>query len=209
MTRVFFVRSEVRASRGNKKGADADRQEGFQRVPIEESCWTARGFAKLDSDPKGALADFDKALERNPRYLPALVDKSHVLADILDRPADAVRVLDAAIDFHPQQTQLWAGRAVYLARLGKRTEAHRNAKKALQLSGDPATRYQVAGVYALTSKDHPEDRPEAFRLLASALQRNYGFEYLDDDPELKPVRDSLEFKELVKAARSLKRASPK
>lgn len=208
-TRIYFVRAAVRAKRGDTAGAESDRQEGLKREPVEESCWNARGYARLESDPNGALVDFDKALERNPRYLPALLNKSHVLADILNRTADAVVVLNAAIQFHPQQAQLWAGRAVYLARLGKREEAHRNAEEALQLSGDPATRYQVAGVFALTSKDHPEDRPEAFRLLAWALKRDYGFEYLDIDPELDPVRDLVEFKELVKAARALKGASAK
>jgi eukaryotic-like serine/threonine-protein kinase len=76
--------------------------------------------------------------------------------------------------------------------------------EALQLGDDPATRYQVAGVYALTSKAHPEDRKEAFRLLASALKRDYGFEHLDADPELAPVRGLPEFRELVAAARALR-----
>src|SRR5205807_2382170 len=66
LTRVYFVRSEVRAQRGDKAGAESDRQEGFKREPVEESCWNARGYAKLGSDAKGALADFEKALERNP-----------------------------------------------------------------------------------------------------------------------------------------------
>ena len=181
-TRIFFRPCRgPRAKRGNKAGAASDREEGLKREPVEESCWTARGFAKLETDPKGALADFEKALDRNPRYLPALINKTHVLADVLERPADAVAVLDLAILFHPQQVQLWASRAVYLARLGKREAAHRNAEEALQINADPATRYQIAGVYALTSKDHPEDRQEAFRLLASALKKDYGFEDLDSD----------------------------
>lgn len=209
LTRVYFVRADVRDALQDKEGADSDRREGLKREPVEESCWTARGFARLNSDPNGALHDFDKALDRNPRYLPALLNKSHVLADILNRPADAVIVLDKAIEFHPQQAQLWAGRAVYLARLGKRELAHRSAEEAMQLNGDPATRYQVAGVYALTSKGHPEDRPEAFRLLASALKKDYGFDYLDIDPELAPIRDLAEFKELVRAARAFKSAGGK
>jgi serine/threonine protein kinase/Flp pilus assembly protein TadD len=209
ITRVYFVRAEIRERRNNKAGADSDRQEGLKREPVEESCWTARGYAKLGSDPKGALADFDKALERNPRYLPAFINKANVYGEILNRPADAVSVLNTAIKYHPQQPQLWAGRAVYLARLGKREDAHRNAEEALQLSGDPAIRYQVAGVYALTSKVHPEDRPEAFRLLASAFKRDYGLDLIDIDPELEPVRSLPEFKELVRVARALKAASPK
>lgn len=209
LTRVYFVRADVRDLRQNGAGAKSDRREGLKREPVEESCWTARGYARLGSDPTGALADFDKALERNPRYLPAFLNKAHVYGEIFKRPADAVSVLDTAIGYHPQQATLWASRAVYLARLGKREDAHRNAEEALQLNSDPATRYQVAGVYALTSKGHPEDRPEAFRLLASALKRDYGFDLIDIDPELDAVRDLPEFKELVRLARALKAATPK
>jgi hypothetical protein len=100
---------------------------------------------------------------------------------------------------------LRAGRAVYLARAGRREEAHREAEEALRLGGDPATRYQVAGVYALTSRTHPEDRAEAFRLLAFALRRDYGFDLLDSDPELAHVRPLPEFQELVAAAKALRR----
>jgi tetratricopeptide (TPR) repeat protein len=203
-TRIYFVRAQVRARLGDKVGAESDRAEGFAREPADEASWTARGFARLGSDPKGALADFEKALQLNRQYRPALVNKAHVLADLLKRPADAVAVLNEAIKHHPEQAALWAGRAVYLARMGRRADAHKDAEEALQLSGAPAVRYQVAGVYALTSKGHPEDRREAFRLLAGALKKDYGFEHLDSDAELAPVRDLPEFQELVAAARALR-----
>jgi len=203
-TRIYFVRSEVRSRLGNKAGADADRAEGLRREPVEESCWTARGLARIQTDPAGALADFDRALERNSHYRPALVNKAHVLAERLHRTADAVAVLDQAIKSHPEHAGLRAGRAVYLARLGRRDDAHRDAEKALELSADAATRYQVAGVYALTSTSHPEDQRETLRLLALALKRDYGLEHLDNDPELDPVRNLVEFKELVTAARALR-----
>jgi len=203
-TRVYFVRSEVRAKLGNKTGAEEDRKAGLTKEPVEESCWTARGLARIRTEPAAALADFDRALERNPQYRPALVNKAHVLAEVMNRTADAVVVLDQAIKHHPANASLRAARAVYLARLGQRAGAHQGAEEALQLSGDPATRYQVAGVYALTSKTHPEDQREAFRLLAMALKKDYGFEHLDSDPELAPVRHLPEFKELVSAARALR-----
>jgi serine/threonine protein kinase/Flp pilus assembly protein TadD len=203
-TRVYFVRAQIRDRLGDKAGAAADRREGLEREPTDESCWNARGFARLGTDPAGALADFDRALDRNPTYRPALANKAHVLADRLDRPADAVAALDVAVRHYPDQPQLRASRAVYLARCGRRADAHREAEEALQRGTDPATRYQVAGVYALTSKTNPEDRAEAFRLLAGALKRDYGFEYLDTDPELAPVRQLPEFKELVAAAKALR-----
>jgi eukaryotic-like serine/threonine-protein kinase len=203
-TRVYFVRAQVRDRLGDRSGAAADRKEGLEREPTDESCWTARGCQKLGPDPAGALADFDKALDRNPTYRPALVNRAHVLAERLNRPADAVAMLDVAVRHYPEQPQLRAARAVYLARCGRRADAHREAEEALQLSNAPATRYQVAGVYALTSKTNTEDRAEALRLLAAALKRDYGFEFVDSDPELDPVRSLPEFKELVAAARALR-----
>jgi hypothetical protein len=62
----------------------------------------------------------------------------------------------------------------------------------------------VAGVYSLTSKSNPEDRREAFRLLTAALTKGHGFEHLDTDPELDPVRPLKEFQDLVSAARALR-----
>lgn len=203
-TRVYFVRADVRDRLKKSAEASADRREGLTREPVEESCWTARGFARMVSDPKAALADFENALARNPSYLPALTNKAAVLADLLNKPADAVATLDTAIAHHPEAATLWSSRAVYQARLGRRADAHRDAEHALTLSGDPATRYQVAGVYALTSKTHPDDRKESFRLLAMALQRDYGFEFLDVDPELAPVRELPEFKNLVSAAKTIR-----
>jgi eukaryotic-like serine/threonine-protein kinase len=205
--RIYFVRAEVRDKLGKPEEAASDQREGLSREPVEESDWTARGYQKLrarPADPKGALADFNQALDRNPQYRPALVNKAHVLAEILGRPAEAASVLGTALQFHPDQASLRAARAVYLARAGRRTEAHTEAEAALRLSSDPATRYQVAGVYALTSKTNPEDRPEAFRLLTSALAKGYGFEHVDNDPELAPVRPLKEFQDLVSAANALR-----
>jgi hypothetical protein len=62
----------------------------------------------------------------------------------------------------------------------------------------------VAGVYALASREKGKYRREAFRLLAAALRAGYGFEHLDGDPELEPLRALPEFKRLVAAARMLR-----
>ena len=132
------------------------------------------------------------------------MNKAYVLADVLNRPADAVAVLDRAIKAHPGVALLRSARAVYLARAGRRDAAHRAAEDALELSPDPATRYQVAGAYALTSKTHPEDRADAFRQLTAALKAGYGFQHLDNDPDLAPVRGVPEFESLVAAAKALR-----
>ena len=62
--------------------------------------------------------------------------------------------------------------------------------------------YQVAGIYALTSREHPADRAEAFRLLRIAFEQGFGLELVDQDPELVPIRSLPEFREIVQAAKA-------
>jgi eukaryotic-like serine/threonine-protein kinase len=95
---------------------------------------------------------------------------------------------------------------VLLARLGRREAAHADAREALQRDGGPANHYQVAGIYALTSRQNPDDRREAFRLLASALRQGYGFAHLKADRDLDPIRGQPEFSRIVEAALALRAA---
>jgi serine/threonine protein kinase/tetratricopeptide (TPR) repeat protein len=204
-TRVYFIRAEVRRRLGNFPGADADRAEGLRREPCDEVSWVARGLARLDADPKGALADMDRALEVNPHYLPAVEDRAAILAEQLGRTVDAVTALDRAISLAPQRGQTRAGRGVLLARLGRRDEALRDAKEAERLDPKPEVLYQTAGIYALTSQTNPADRGEAFRLLKAALRQGYGFDLLEIDPDLRPIRGGPEYRRLLEAARTLHR----
>jgi serine/threonine protein kinase/Tfp pilus assembly protein PilF len=206
-TRVYFIRAEARRLAGDRQGAAADRAEGLKRQPADEQSWVARGLALLaDNHPGEALKDFDRALQINPRCLAALEDRAAVLADLPGRTEEAVQALSTAIDLYPEHGQARAGRGVLLARLGKHEEALRDARAAERLDGRPANLYRVAGIYALASRGNAAHRREAFRLLAAALRADYGFEYLDGDPELAPLRALPEFKRLVEAARRLRDA---
>ena len=90
------------------------------------------------------------------------------------------------------------------ARLGNRTEALADAEECLRRDREPRTVYQVAGIYALTSRVEPADRAEALRLLASALGKGYGMDLVDRDGDLDPIRNDAEFKRIVAAAKALK-----
>jgi serine/threonine protein kinase/tetratricopeptide (TPR) repeat protein len=203
-TRVYFIRAAVRRQAGNISGADADRAEGLRRKPCDEVSWVARGLARMGADPQGALADFDRALAVNPHYLPALEDRAAVLAERLGKVDDAVASLGRAIELAPQRGQVRAGRGVLLARLGRRDDALRDAREAERVDPRPEVLYQTAGIYALTGQQHPADHREAFRLLAAALREGYGFDLIEIDPDLRPIRGQPEFRRLVEAARTLK-----
>jgi hypothetical protein len=95
------------------------------------------------------------------------------------------------------------------ARLGDRAKAVADAEECLRRDREPRTVYQVAGIYALTSRADPADRAEALRLLASALAKGYGADLVDRDHDLDPIRTDAEFKRIVSAARALKADRPR
>ncbi len=205
--RALFLRAQAREQLGDREGAAQDRAEGLRRRPDDELSWVVRGLARLNSDPLGALTDFDAALALNPRSKSALQDKAHVLGERLGRTEEAIQVLTTALLHNPDDANASGARGVYHARLGRRDAALADARTALAL-GDQAltaqdqafTIYQVAGIYALTSKQHSDDRREALRLLAIALRKDPSWlRVLPDDHDFDLIRDRPEFRDLLRA----------
>jgi tetratricopeptide (TPR) repeat protein len=197
------MRARVHELAGDKVAADRDRADGMRRQPTDEKSWIARGVARLERDPKAALADFEQALACNPRSRTALQDKAHVLAERLGRTKEAIDVLEKELASYPDSVLARAGRGVLLARLGQRKSAHKDAEESLVLDQTPATLYQVAGIYALTSRIEAEDRRQAFQLLSSALRKGYGFDLLGTDSDLDPIRQDPEFRRLSQVTKAL------
>jgi tetratricopeptide (TPR) repeat protein len=179
-THVYFLRAAVRERAGDRAGARRDRAEGMRHPPGDELGWLARGYARMATDPRAALGDYDQALRLNPRSLVALQNKAHLLSK-QGRNEEAARVLDRAVDVYPDFLLARAGRGVLRARLGQRQAAHQDAADCLARDRKPLTLYQLAGIYALTSRTNPEDRRQAFRLLSAALQQGCGFAWLETD----------------------------
>jgi serine/threonine protein kinase/tetratricopeptide (TPR) repeat protein len=203
-TRVYFLRARAKELAGDRRGAEQDRAEGFRREPTDEQSWIARGVAREDRDPQRALADYRKALELNPRSFGALQNIARVLSDDPRLLEEAVAALTKALDIEPDYAPARSGRGVLLARLGRRKAALEDAEAALLQDRSPPITYQVAGIYALTSKQVLGDRARALQLLASALRQGYGLDDIDNDPELEPIRKEPEFVRLVEAARALR-----
>jgi serine/threonine protein kinase/tetratricopeptide (TPR) repeat protein len=208
-TRVYFIRARLHALMKDPAAAKADMAAGLKLTPTDEQSWVARGLARADADPAAALADFEKALELNPASRAALQNTAHALAEKLGRTADAVRVLDRVVEMYPDYLPGRGGRGVLHARLGDRAKALADAEECLRRDREPRTVYQVAGIYALTSRTEAADRAEALRLLASALGKGYGADLVDRDTDLDPIRGDHEFKRLVAAAKALKTPPPR
>jgi tetratricopeptide (TPR) repeat protein len=200
-TQVYFLRAALREKVQDREGAQSDRELGTRLRPADEQGWVARGLDRLPRDPKGALADFDEALKLNPQSFPALQNKAHVLADHLKDDRRAVQTLDKVVDFYPRNAMGRAGRGVSLARLGERKTALADAEEALLLDARPPNLYQVGCIYALTSRQNPQDRLRAFELLADGLNGGFGLDIVDTDSDVDPVRQTPEFRRLVAAAR--------
>jgi len=205
-TQVCFMRAAVRDKARDPKGAERDRAEGMRLRPTDEASWVARGLACLPRDPKGALADFNQALELNPRSFSALQNLAHVFAEHLHDDREAVRVLDKVVAFYPECAMGKAGRGVSLARLGTRDKALTDAEDALLLDTRPPNLYQVACIYALTSRHNPKDRLRALELLSYGLKGGFGLDIVDSDTDLDPLRDTPEFRRVLQAARALQPA---
>jgi hypothetical protein len=77
------------------------------------------------------------------------------------------------------------------------------ARETLARHCEPVTYYQLASAYALTIKDHPEDRIQALAYLQRAMQEGYrDFNYIEKDPDLANLRGDKQFTDLLSAART-------
>jgi hypothetical protein len=123
--------------------------------------------------------------------------KAHLLAEHLNRPAEAIAALDRAVELYPDYVPARAGRGVLRARAGDRTGAIQDAEDALTRDARPPNLYQVGCIYALTAAKAPTDRFKAVELIASAVRGGFGREYLASDPDLGPIRSSSEFSRLL------------
>jgi serine/threonine protein kinase/tetratricopeptide (TPR) repeat protein len=199
---LHLRRAEVRTLRKDKPGADRDWDAVLMAKPTDEHEITFRGVARLErGDTQGALADYDEALAGNPTFAPALQNKANVLSEKFGKDDEALAVQDELVKLYPDYVKARIGRAVLLARKGERQKAHADAIAALALNRDGETLYMAANVYALTSKQEPNDAERVLPLLAAALLSN--FDELNGDADMDSVRGQPWFQPLVASARAI------
>jgi serine/threonine protein kinase/Tfp pilus assembly protein PilF len=202
--RLYLMLADVKARARDAAGAREAKAAARKIEPVDPQDFLELGLAAIrEKNARQALECFDQALAINPFYYAALEDKANVLSEMLGKPEEAVRVLDRAVNLYPDLPLARAGRGVLLARLGKRLEAQRDARECLKADLAPIYRYQLACIYALTAKEHPEDLGQALALLAGALRQKGGIEYVDSDDDLKQIRNDKKFKEIVASAKLL------
>ena len=201
--RVYFTRAQARTALRDKKGAAEDLAAGLKQEPTDALSWVARGIARADTDPQGALADFVQAEKLQPRSPDVLLNLACHLGENLQKTTAAIEVLDRFLERFPDSSLGLIARAVYAARLGKTEEALTSLKKCLTLPLHSSLKYRVACVYAILSEKNPEYRQDSLHWLADALKHGWGYEYLKGDQDLNLLRNQEDFKKFLKLAETL------
>ncbi|MDX1963436.1 MAG: protein kinase [Pirellulales bacterium] len=197
-TRALLWRSKAHTLLGDAAAAQRDKAAALASTPTDETGWVALGYEQLDSAPGQAITCFDKALQLNPHSREALQNKAHALSEQLGQVEEAVAVLDQLLKLDPAYLPALGGRGVLLARLGKREQAHADAQACLKLDRNPQTLYQLAGIYALTSRQDKGDKAQAYNLATLAFQAEPRLlDWVATDRDLDPLRSDAEFLELL------------
>lgn len=210
--RARFLRAEVEKLNGQAAEAARELAEALKIQPKDELGWSTRGYERMATEPKEALADLNAALALNPRSRDALINKSILLSEFLDRPREAVAVLGRFLEYYPDHIAARLGRGVILARLGECQLARRDAEECLKRERSAYFLFQSAGLYAQISRHETgrEARLEALAALSSALKKGFDdLELLKADSDLNPIREEPEFKKLLEIAAGLKKSSVK
>lgn len=203
-SRVWFIRAQVKTALGDKEGAAKDVAQGMKTEPTDPISWVSRGYARFNSDPQGALADFVKAEELSPRCFEAVFNQACLLGTKLGKYEEAIAVLDRLLKRFPDDHRSASSRAIYLVRAGRLDEAVAAARRCAKNSQHPQAQYRAACVLAMASKDKPALRNESLRLLATSLTRGWGLSSFEKDKDLKPLHDLPEFQQFLGFARTIK-----
>jgi len=135
---------------------NADRPESHTNLG---SLYAERG------DSEQALAEYAKALELDPHFTPAVVNRADLFR-ALGREAEAEATLREAITRSPQDAVLHHGLGLSLVRQNRREEGLRELGRSVRLAPTDA---RVAYVYAVALHDLGRTQ-EAARALESALR---------------------------------------
>ena len=110
-----------------------------------------RGVEKAKAhDLKGAMSDLDKALEIEPRFVKALVDRGIVLDDLGNKDA-ALKDFNAAIEFDPSHANSFYNRGITKAAIGDHRGAIRDFNETVKLEPENASAFTIAAIRGLRS----------------------------------------------------------
>ncbi len=194
--RALLQRAKWKKQAGDAPAAAADTAAALRLTPTDEVGWLLRGLARADADPDAALDDIRQAVRLNPQYVTALRNQVYVL-EKLKRYADAAEVMERAVPLAPNDSVLTASRGLLYARLDQPEKAIKDVTAAL--AKDRSTHVRMAAVtcYALLSKDRPEWKAEAIKLLDELTKDGYELGNLRKDADFAALASDPDFLRLT------------
>jgi serine/threonine protein kinase/tetratricopeptide (TPR) repeat protein len=202
--RALALRSSVHRKLGNAAEEAKDRTAAFAATPLSAADYIARGVSRCPTDPKGALADFRAATTLQPRAFSAWNNQAYVLGEKLHETEQAIAAMDRAVESNSQSGEMWLGRAVLLARAGKRDFAHADVEEGLRLTDNPRQTYQAACVFALTSRTNPADAERAVIYLRQAVRDGFrNLKDLNGDSDIDAIRKRDDVRKIIEAVNAI------
>jgi serine/threonine protein kinase/Tfp pilus assembly protein PilF len=205
---IHLLRADVRTYRGDASGAAADQEIAAKLAPRFEGDFLILAVTRIAANrPKDAIEDYQAALKINPRSISALQNMVAVLADRLEKPdlQAALATATHSCELYSEYAPFRANRAIILARLNRREEAHQEIEKAQRLSDDVEITFRAACVFALTSSIEKDDRKRSLELLRKAIRNQYrDLKGLEQEKDLESLRNLEEFRKIAQAAKDLK-----
>jgi serine/threonine protein kinase/tetratricopeptide (TPR) repeat protein len=155
---------------------------------------------------QGRLADAAQLFERAatlrpedyqpPNFLAELYERMGMMAESMEARRRGVRLVEKRLELNPDDARACVLGAADLATLGDREGAQALATRALAIDPeDPMLLYNVSCMYARLG--NPED---ALKYLETAIDKGWGHkEWLENDADLDPIRESPRFKAILEA----------
>src|SRR5262249_36603013 len=99
---VRHLRAHARTSLGDRAGAEVDRKAIREERPQRESDYLVRGWTRIETDPKAALADFRAGREGTRGSRAPLEKRAQVRADPLTARVAARGVVSRLVALSPE-----------------------------------------------------------------------------------------------------------
>lgn len=203
---VYLLRAQAFTALGRSDEAAHDREKGIGMAPTSVEGWIQRALARRKVDPEGALADLKAAQAMNPQSRKALQNEAAILS-MRNRDEDAVDVLTKLIELSPTNATNVLGRGLLRARLGDRDGALADAERARRHVISATHQFQLARLFAQTSRFADTDQERAVGHLRRALKLRPGLVAVAlADHDLRPITDRRDVQVSLAAAKQL--ASP-
>ena len=147
-------------------------------LPYTERAYDSRGgiLANRGQIDEG-MADFDRALEINPRFANSLVNRATLFVRV-ERFPEALRDLDAAVALPAPQPRAFARRCMVLALLGRNEEALADCNRAIDAGSRDEITWYWRGVILSRLRRPAEALPDFEQALARNPLRRESHFYL-------------------------------